>query len=924
MDPEDDLPDEDYENIDVELDGEALPPFASEENKALDAEVKDKNRVVSKLDTSIAENSERVKIMTEHLHNVQQELVHTQGLQDAKKREVETEEHMKALAARQTGRLRAEIARLKGMGEEYQDRTNQIQGEIFHGNEKLDQFKLEMNWNQEELEQWALAARQKEEDEMTLQKYQRADDSKIRELTLAIERLTVENATKRKELEAEVTETQAAQIEMDKTAEQFRQLHEDRKRLIQRWEEAVTSMKHRDSQLESLGHDFEENLKRKEGKEEKLKEKQKFLQESENENKKVETQITNTDRQLARIRIEHMNVKAGLQEFKDEVEILKNQLAAAATDQANRRHQLVVKCESLEHRKKRCTQLQDALQSTQKRLKDEQDQTRKKEESAAAAEQFHTDMENRKKEVDKKLKEVKEELFRESQQLYALRTEEATTLGEISGAQSATKNLQFQISRLDHERQRQEELLYAVDFQSQLQQRKVARVSGERTFEEKEEMTKKIEQLEKHLEDQKGLWNILSKQIKKQDAELRSANRHLAGTQKESEKMKVVMEELELQNEITNRTVANTMKDKEEVLVHHDVMKLEVKRLRGILAERTEQTFALENRKAQLQISMEEREKEIEVHQEVLKSSYRVSQEERHKLALELADRQKKIYNLKMKYETVMAKTAKDEGGEQHSQAYYVLKAAQAREELQRQGDELDAKIRKAEREIRALENTLSHLLQRNQKYKENFKQVDSKHAAEQEEKGMLEEQSRAANEVLFKKKKQLGQLDKEYEEDERRHEEIVHHRQQLNDHIRDLLQARENINNDLEEQRVKIERARNGMQRAKQQAVEAGNLPDGDTREITVAELDVVVKVGQQETQALLQTVHDAVSRHSDVVPLLNSLLQEKGLPVPASSRPGSRQESRPESAASRRSSRQSSRPESARSSGAGSGGGQ
>ena len=28
----------------------------------------------------------------------------------------------------------------------------------------LRRFKLEMNWNQEELEQWAIAARQKEED----------------------------------------------------------------------------------------------------------------------------------------------------------------------------------------------------------------------------------------------------------------------------------------------------------------------------------------------------------------------------------------------------------------------------------------------------------------------------------------------------------------------------------------------------------------------------------------------------------------------------------------------------------------------------------------------------------------------------------------------------------------------------------------
>ena len=33
-----------------------------------------------------------------------------------------------------------------------------------------------MNWNQEELEQWALAARQKEEDNLTLEKYRHADD----------------------------------------------------------------------------------------------------------------------------------------------------------------------------------------------------------------------------------------------------------------------------------------------------------------------------------------------------------------------------------------------------------------------------------------------------------------------------------------------------------------------------------------------------------------------------------------------------------------------------------------------------------------------------------------------------------------------------------------------------------------------------
>ncbi len=86
----------------------------------------------------------------------------------------------------------------------------------------MDQFKLEMNWNQEELEQWALATRQKEEDHLTLEKYRRADETKIKELTLQIEKLTILVSKKQAELDKEVTETQAAQIELDKTAQEFK------------------------------------------------------------------------------------------------------------------------------------------------------------------------------------------------------------------------------------------------------------------------------------------------------------------------------------------------------------------------------------------------------------------------------------------------------------------------------------------------------------------------------------------------------------------------------------------------------------------------------------------------------------------------------------------------------------------------------
>lgn len=85
-------------------------------------------------------------------------------------------------------------------------------------------------------------------------------------------------------------------------------------------------------------------------------------------------------------------------------------------------------------------------------------------------------------------------------------------------------------------------------------------------------------------------------------------------------------------------------------------------------------------------MSMEEREKEIQVHKDILLSESKAAEQERSKVACELQARKIRVKNLRIKYEGLIQRNQsssgeKDNPGD-HSQAYYVIKASQEKEEL--------------------------------------------------------------------------------------------------------------------------------------------------------------------------------------------------------------------------------------------------
>ena len=83
-------------------------------------------------------------------------------------------------------------------------------------------------------------------------------------MSLQIEKLTKRDLGARAAVEAEATETSSRQIELDRTAEEFRGLHAERQQLVKQWRDAIDASARRDREITSAAAAFVEEKKRKE------------------------------------------------------------------------------------------------------------------------------------------------------------------------------------------------------------------------------------------------------------------------------------------------------------------------------------------------------------------------------------------------------------------------------------------------------------------------------------------------------------------------------------------------------------------------------------------------------------------------------------------------------------------------------------
>ncbi|KAL9963526.1 hypothetical protein ACROYT_G027041 [Oculina patagonica] len=870
-------------------------PVANLENKQLESEVTDTQKNVTSYKEQLDEHSDRIYAMSEHLRNVQQELQHTQDLLNARKREIETENHMKQIAEREEGRLNNEIRRISNEIKDMTEKRNILENNIFRNTQRLEDLKSQMNWDQKALEAWLEESARKDEDALTLQKYTRSDEGKVKELTLRMERMTDDAAKKRRELEHELTLTMTAQIELDKTAEEFRKAHAERQELLRQWENTIEQMQKRDREMDQLAVKLAEVKLEVRDREEQVQEKQKFMESELANNQEKEKKVGVAERQAAKLRLEYQDAEQIRIQFQDELDTLRYTVDRTAKDldSARQKHNLLKK--EVTNRIERLERVQNERDDLREQLKIVTDETLTAEEKAQRMDTLLKEEEARIYDVEKQLARLRETQFRKTEELHQCKVLENNTAAEIQGARAASRNLSSKLHKLDQESLKQQEIIYMQDFQLQQLERRISRMQGERSNEEKLQLEARIKELMSQMDEHNSTHTLLSAQMKNLNDDLRRANRDLNKGKEEMETLTSKIEELNLHNDSSERERKKVVALKQNLMVDENILKLEIKRLRETLSNKADNVLNLEKRKLQLETAMKQRRHEIDIHKDMLKAQIKSSEEERQTVSSELHERISKIDKLRKRYEILMISMAPPEGEEERSQAYYVIKAAQEKEELQREGDELDAKIRKAEKEIRALENTLRLMNGRNETYRKSFNKVDEM-SEEFDEKQRLEDQMRAVMDKYKYKRRQIRELQEDLGSMQSTLDNLNADEQTLVEVITEKQAKTTNLQKELDEQKTKKDRAAREASKIAR-TVRSAKKSSGELHE----EKDMDLRELREFNTRTMKQMGEVLHSHPDLGPSVQIYFSQAGLPMPPSPGPGM---SRPTSSRSSRSS--------------------
>lgn len=739
-------------------------PESNAQNKALIAELINKEKQLVQLEHKLETNKNAKPHQTIHFKNVKQALENTEALFRAMQREEEMEKHLTVLAEREAGRLAQETSKMNTELRGLAERSDMLENQIFKTKQKLQDFKNQMNWDQQTMDAFLEESVRKDEDTMAIIKYAQQDEQRIKSLTLAIEKRTVEAKEKRKALDKELTETLSTQIALDKTTENLQQVHQETQQLIQQWECAIKQMKQRDNEMQHCAVKLAEMNQTVREKNEMFTEKKHLLETQRNDNRETERKVMRANQLGVKLRQDLKEQESNYSRLQDELSTCKTTLDRTTSDVDAATSHISRLRKEISDKNKKLKGVRAYNAVLEEKLKVVTQTALSEEERALQMEQFLLDEERAIKELEVHLCDHREELFRRKQQLQTLKNEEKNALAQISRSKCTILTLENELKKIERDLLARQMSMNEQESQISCLYIKLERLQDSGNTEERKMLDMKITELTAALEEKRKEAGLQTSMLKQVEEDICSFRKKLEKSEGQRRNLEEKVEELELQCKTNEKELKLLRSQKQDNMVEHNILKMEVKRKRDLLYNKTDSVMTLEKQRLGLQKAIKEREEEIRVYKELQSQEVKIIEQERLRLSIELNEKLSKVDLMKKRFDVLTISMAGPEGEEQKSQAYYITKAAQEKEELKRKGNSLDAKIRQVELENRALENTIQLFNNSNSTFRDSLNKVKES-SPEFQEKQKLEEQLKAAEGTLKYKQSQIQELQQDVQD---------------------------------------------------------------------------------------------------------------------------------------------------------------
>ncbi|XP_018335648.1 coiled-coil domain-containing protein 39 [Agrilus planipennis] len=733
-------------------------PVANDENQRLQEELE--KLILRKRDARTAfENvDEKCNSLKGHLKLVKQQNDENQRLLTIFQQQIDVEESKYHTVTAERQSTIGETKRLTKETDEVTRRQETKKNDLSRTLEKIEKIKAELDWDTEALNTWEESLKIKSDDNELLMKFAKEDRRKISELEIQRKNLQADQIARQNAINKVAADVINSENILQRTGKHLKELRIERQAMIRKWQEAARNLYRQDDNIAKANLEAESVARVTADALEKLEEQNMFYEEQKNNNREIEMEVAEMNTRGSKMRRELDELVQYVISLTNDLSTYRQMLisTANALDSERSRGRMLIK--DILNKERKIIYMRNHVQNLRKKLKEITNSSMSAAERANELEKMIEYEQRQANVLAQDVGRIQAKYYRTQQGLVQSQDELKRKEIELSGMQSRIVALKKESQATNNNVVQHKEAVYEIDFKMNHLEAKLAKLEGETNVYDESGVIiqQKYEELVKKFDEVSETRNLLQKQATALQDEMRRLTCAITADDAQTGLLKEKLQEQITYYEVGKKQLVTAGNNSRKKRVDENVLRLRVDQLEKSINREDYLICDIKKYMLQLDTVMRERLIELGTNKEIVNLKRRNVNEEKSRLKRDLSTRLIKVDQLQKKYYMALMCLGKDDSGQPLSVTHFKIKKAQEKYMLQQEGDQLDNKVKKAEKEIIAMENTLKVVNSANVAFRNSVSAIDTE-GEELQEQRELENDIFNFNTVLHKNKRRLG-----------------------------------------------------------------------------------------------------------------------------------------------------------------------